>query len=87
VRPRGEAPIALYTQRGVLRDAVPAERQRGIDAGLAWGEVAEATIVYTDRGISEGMRCGIARAERQGRPVILRSLHRADKGRARTRRG
>lgn len=36
---RGESPIAshlLYTQEGILNDDVPAERQHGIDAGLAW---------------------------------------------------
>jgi hypothetical protein len=35
---RGEAPIAshlLYTQPGVLNDDIEAERQHGIDAGLA----------------------------------------------------
>lgn len=74
---RGEAPIAshlLYTQPGVLDDAIPSERQRGIDAGLAWGEVAEATVVYYDRGISQGMRYGIANADKAGRPVEMRWL-------------
>lgn len=74
---RGEAPIAshlLYTQPGVLDDNVPAERQHGIDAGLAWGSVAEATVVYTDRGISRGMEYGIANAERAGRPVEFRTI-------------
>ena len=55
---RGEAPIAshlLYTQPGVLDDAMPADRRLGIDAGLAWLGVAEATVVYTDRGVSNGM--------------------------------
>lgn len=72
---RGEAPIAshlLYTQPGVLNDDVPAERQHGIDAGLAWGAVAEATVVYCDLGISRGMRYGIQNAERAGRPVEMR---------------
>lgn len=74
---RGEAPVAshlLYTQPGVLRDAVPDERQHGIDAGLAWGRVADATVVYTDRGVSRGMKYGIAAAQRAGRPVQYRSL-------------
>lgn len=74
---RGEAPIAshlLYTQPGILRDEDPSERQWGIDAGLAWGSVAEATVVYTDRGISRGMKYGIENAERAGRPVEMRSL-------------
>lgn len=74
---RGEAPIAshlLYTQPGILNDQVPAERKQGIDAGLAWRTVAEASVVYTDRGISEGMKYGIAAAQRQGTPVDMRSL-------------
>jgi hypothetical protein len=74
---RGEAPIAshlLYTQDGVLDDTIPDERALGIEAGLAWGAEAAATVVYTDRGISRGMEYGIARAEREGRPVEYRSL-------------
>lgn len=74
---RGEFPIAshlLYTQPGVLRDEVPGERQLGIEAGLAWAESADTTVVYMDRGISSGMRAGIARALRDGRRVVLRWL-------------
>jgi len=74
---RDEAPIAshlLYTQPGVLRDDVPEERALGIEAGLAWGWVADATVVYTDRGITEGMRKGIERAEAENRPVEMRAL-------------
>ncbi len=74
---RGEAPIAshlLYTQPGVLRDEVPAERQQGIDAGLAWGAAAHLTAVYTDRGISRGMEYGIANAVRAGRVVEFREV-------------
>ncbi|MER2535505.1 MAG: hypothetical protein ABTQ31_10130 [Rhizobiaceae bacterium] len=74
---RGEAPIAshlLYAQPGVLDDTVPAERALGIEAGLLWGRFAEITVVYTDRGISSGMRQGIARARFEGRLVEYRSL-------------
>lgn len=74
---RGEAPIAshlLYTQPGILDDLIPQERQWGIDAGLAWRRVAEASVVYTDRGISKGMEYGIAAAEAAGVPVEYRSL-------------
>lgn len=75
---RGEAPIAshlLYTQPGVLDDNKPGERQLGIEAGLVWGELAEATVVYTDYGISKGMRFGIEMAEKNGRPVEYRNLY------------
>lgn len=74
---RGEAPIAshlLYTQPGVLRDEVPAERQHGIDAGLAWRRVAEATVVYTDLGTSKGMEYGIKAAQEARLPVEYRTL-------------
>jgi hypothetical protein len=74
---RGESPIAshlLYTQPGVLRDEVPAERQLGIAAGLAWITVADATVVYTDLGISPGMMAGIQAASLAGRPVEYRTL-------------
>jgi hypothetical protein len=77
---RGESPSAshlLLTQPGILRDEVPEERKLGIDAGLAWGAVAEATVVYTDRGISRGMQYGIANAERAGRPVEYRTISHA----------
>ena len=76
---RGEAPIAshlLYTQPGILRDEIPGERQQGIDAGLAWRGVAEASVVYTDRGISKGMTFGIEAAEAAGIPVEYRTLKR-----------
>ncbi len=74
---RGEAPIAshlLYTQPGLLNDDDPAERSWGIRAGLAWGAVAEATVVYADRGISRGMAFGIEAAEKAGRPIEYRAL-------------
>ncbi len=74
---RGDAPLAshlLYTQDGVLDDDEPGERALGIDAGLAWGRVAEATVVYSDLGVSDGMREGMRRAEAEGRPVELRSI-------------
>ena len=74
---RGEAPIAshlLYTQPGVLNDDIPDERQWGIDAGLAWRTVADATVVYQDRGITRGMEYGIAKARADGNPVEFRNL-------------
>lgn len=75
---RGEAPTAshlLYTQPGILCDEIPAERRLGIDAGLAWRNVAEASVVYTDRGTSSGMKYGIIAARAAGRPVEFRTLY------------
>lgn len=74
---RNEAPIAshlLYTQPGILDDNIPTERQRGIDAGLEWRSVAEATIVYQDFGVSRGMQYGIEKAMSDGIPVIYRKI-------------
>jgi hypothetical protein len=74
---RGESPIAshlLYTQPGILDDSVPAEREAGIEAGLKWVAVADFMVVYTDLGISNGMRQGITRAERYYIPIEYRTL-------------
>ena len=74
---KGDAPFAshlLYTQPGVLNDRDPDERRRGIEAGLAWGRVAQVTVVYTDLGITDGMKKGINRAHEQGRSVLYRTL-------------
>ena len=74
---RGEAPFAshlLYTQEGVLDDALPVERERGMLAGFEFRRIADATIVYTDRGISAGMQRGIDHALASGQRVEFRSL-------------
>lgn len=74
---RGEAPIAshlLYTQPGILRDEVPEERQWGIDAGLAWREVADKAVFYIDRGWSSGMLAARETYEKEGFAFEERSL-------------
>lgn len=66
---RGEAPYAshaLYTQPGVLDDGKPDERKLGIEAGFEFRAHADATVVYTDLGISTGMQYGIEAAESFG---------------------
>ncbi len=75
---RGEVPFAshlLYTQEGVLDDTDPHERELGINLGLETSRIATLTAVYTDRGISSGMRYGIQRAKDDGREVEFRSLY------------
>lgn len=72
---RGEAPIAshlLHTQ--VVDDRDPAQRDMGIEAGLAWAEVAQGSVVYADRGISSGMEIGIKRARSHGLPIEYRYI-------------
>ena len=74
---RGEAPYTshlLYTQTGVFDDNNPEERQRGIDAGMAWADIADAVAVYTDLGISEGMKYGIGKHQTAGRTIEYRHL-------------
>lgn len=72
-----EAPYAshlLYTQKGILNDDIQEQRKLGIEAGLKWGEKAELTVVYLDKGLSKGMIQGIKRAQRNDREVQYR-LH------------
>lgn len=74
---RGEAPIAshlLYTQPGVLDDAIEAERELGMEAGIAWLDTADASVVYTDFGISRGMQAGIDYAIQFNVPVEYRKI-------------
>lgn len=74
---RGEAPLAshlLYTQPGILDDTKPEERKLGIEAGHVWIYWAECLVVYTDRGISNGMKAGIEYANGAGTPVEYRSI-------------
>ena len=74
---RGEAPFAshlLYTQRGVLRDKVPAEREKGMRAGAAWYQFADLVAVYIDRGVSGGMIEGIRAARAAGIAIEYRAF-------------
>lgn len=74
---RGEAPLAshlLYTQPGILNDNDRNERAHGINAGHSWLHLADAVVVYTDKGISAGMQAGIRLAEFHGKPIELRSI-------------
>ncbi len=75
---RGEAPYAshlFFDQPGLLDDDVPEERTLGMEAGFAIGARADATVVYTDLGISEGMKMGIRRAKAGNRVVEYRNLN------------
>lgn len=74
---RGEAPIAshlLFTQPGILRDEIADERRAGIACGLAWISVADAMVVYIDRGISTGMQNAMIVAMAANIPVEERKL-------------
>lgn len=74
---RGEAPYAshlLYTQPGVLDDTIQEDRDRGMFAGFAWRQAASKTVVYTDLGVSRGMRAGIEDAKKRFAVVEYRTL-------------
>ncbi len=74
---RGESPFAshlLYTQKGVLDDSLPEERQRGIAAANGWLEVADYVAVYMDLGVTRGMLLGVVKAARLGKAFRLRWL-------------
>jgi hypothetical protein len=74
---RNESPIAshlLYTQPGILKDEILIERQLGINAGLAWSNFADATVVYMDYGISKGMQFGINNATKRNRIIEYRKI-------------
>lgn len=73
---RGESPTASHLLLPlVLDDNEPHERALGITAGHAWIDVAEALVVYTDRGISKGMQAGINAANLRGVTVEFRKLN------------
>lgn len=70
---RFEAPFAshlLYTQ--ILDDSDPAKRAWGFQCEAAWAKVAELLAVYTDLGISPGMKKTMRKISWM--PVVLRSL-------------
>lgn len=74
---KGEHPFAshlLYTQEGILDDNILEERKWGIDSGLEWAGKADKTVVYIDRGISNGMLYGMMDAVKAGRPIEIRML-------------
>lgn len=74
---RGEAPFAshaIYTQPGVLNDDSPEQRTFGINAGFEWRCACAKTVVYTDLGISSGMKLGIIDAAKHGHEIEFRSL-------------
>jgi hypothetical protein len=72
---RQESPFAshlLYTQ--VLDDKISGQRKLGMDLALNWYDVADLCAVYTDHGISDGMRRGIEYAESIGLAIEERSI-------------
>lgn len=74
---RGEAPYAshvIYAHSYIVDDFIAQERALGIYAGFLWGNFASKTVVYTDLGISSGMKEGIIHAHNMNRPIEYREL-------------
>lgn len=72
---RNESPIAshgLFPQ--FYNDANPFERNTCMYAGWAWMRAADYIVVYTDYGISEGMRLGIEEAESCRCTIVYRQI-------------
>ena len=74
---KGEAPYAshvIYAQTHILDDFIANERALGMHAGFLWGDLGEKTVVYTDLGISTGMKMGIEHANLMNRKIEFREL-------------
>ena len=72
---RGEAPFAghlLYTH--ILDDALPEQREIGMDCHLSWLRHASLVAVYADYGVSPGMRWAINLAVDQAIPIEYRRI-------------
>ena len=72
---RGEAPFLshlLYPR--VWDDALPQVRAAGISLGHAWIVHAHFLAVYTDLGISSGMKLGIVAARQLNRQIFFRTI-------------
>lgn len=78
---RGEAPFAshgLYTRKNVLDDTKPEERRKGIDAGFAWRNAADFTVIYVDHGVTNGMIEGARDCLKKDHTFLCRSLYGAN---------
>lgn len=67
-----QASHLYYTQ--FLDDNKPEERALGMRLGLAWREVADYSVFYTDRGWSRGMLAALHTAINNGLPFKVRAL-------------
>lgn len=72
-RSRWEAPYASHW--GLIDDDEDElARHVGIRAGWAWGDDAEACVIYGDFGISQGMSYSIDHYSSLGKPIERRKL-------------
>jgi len=72
---RGETPYASHKMlTASMDDQDPAQREAGINAGYAWGCLADRIAVYGDFGLSSGMKAAVDHYRRLGLPIEWRSL-------------
>ena len=72
---RGESPYASHVLGPrALKDADPAERKQGIEAGFAWADVADAIVFYVDLGWSTGMKAALEKHQADGRTIEQRRI-------------
>lgn len=72
---RGESPYASHKMlTDSLDDWNKEQRELGIKLGFEFHKVAKKVVVYTDLGISNGMKMGIKNAVELCIPVEKRSL-------------
>lgn len=75
---RNEVPFAshlIYTQPGILDDSDPKQRLLGVTTGHMLYYTARLCAVYTDLGISQGMKDGILVAQSLNVPIEYRTLY------------
>ena len=72
---RGESPFASHhLTPEVLHDDSPFERALGIHLGLAWGAHADLIAVYSQLGVSAGMRQAIIHYKASGKQIEWREI-------------
>jgi hypothetical protein len=72
---RGESPYASHAILPlVLDENDPVQRQRGIDAGYSWQDVAEGIVFYIDLGWSGGMASALSRVRDRGLNYTVRRI-------------
>lgn len=72
---RGESPYASHHYlTAVLDDDDPVERAFGFKCGWAWGACADLIAVYSDFGLSDGMKDSIEHYSKLGKRIEWRKL-------------
>lgn len=72
---KGDSPFASHHLiPGILDDDTPYERALGIRCGLVWGECADYVAIYSDFGISPGMKQSLMWYKSIQKPIEWRTL-------------